>query len=67
MEIVSIQRFVLTCFQEVDADEQKFAAEQAEIKKRQEAQAKIQNDVNKERQKTAEKKVHPSPRVLLTY
>jgi hypothetical protein len=41
----------------VDADEQRFAAEQAEIKKRQEVQAKIQSDVNKERQKIAEKKV----------
>jgi hypothetical protein len=45
--------------QEVDADEQRFAAEQAEIKKREEAQARIQSDVNKERQKVAEKKVCP--------
>jgi hypothetical protein len=41
----------------VDADEQRFAAEQAEMKKRQDAQTRIQNDVNKERQKIAEKKV----------
>lgn len=42
---------------EVDADAERFEAEQAELKKRQDAQARIQNDVNKERQKIAEKKV----------
>ena len=41
----------------MDADAQQFEAEQAELKKKQDAQARIQNDVNKERQKIAEKKV----------
>jgi hypothetical protein len=57
---------MLMYLQEVDADEQRFAAEQAEIKKRQDAQAKIQSDVNKERQKIAEKKVCPPTQTVLT-
>jgi indole-3-glycerol phosphate synthase len=56
----------LTRLQEVDADEQRFAAEQAEIKKRQEVQAKIQSDVNKERQKIAEKKVCSPTQAAIT-
>ena len=55
------QQNIFIYSQEVDADEQKFATEQAEAKKRQEAQARIQSDVNKERQKIAEKKEPAQP------
>lgn len=44
--------------QEVVADEEQFAAEQLAAKQKQQAQAKIQTDINRERQKIAEKKVH---------
>lgn len=41
------------------ADEEKFAAEQLAVKQKQEAEAKKQTDINRERQKIAEKKVSP--------
>jgi hypothetical protein len=41
----------------VVADEEQFATEQAAAKEKQAAQSKIQNDINRERQKTADKKV----------